>query len=36
MPVGMQLIGKAFDEARLLAIGHALEQALPAIGRPTL
>ena len=36
MPVGMQLIGKAFDEAALLALGHALEQALPAIGAPQL
>lgn len=29
LPVGMQLIGRAFDEARLLALGHALEQVLP-------
>ena len=32
MPVGMQLIGRAFGEADLLAYGHALEQALPGIG----
>jgi aspartyl-tRNA(Asn)/glutamyl-tRNA(Gln) amidotransferase subunit A len=27
MPVGLQLIGNYFDEARLLAIAHALQQA---------
>ena len=26
-PVGLQLIGQAFDEARLLSIGHAFQQA---------
>ena len=26
-PVGLQLIGQAFDEARLLALGHAFQQA---------
>ncbi len=36
MPVGLQLIGPAFGEARLLGVGHALEQALPGIGRPAL
>ncbi len=36
MPVGMQIIGKAFDEARILAIGHAFEQALPKIGLPVV
>lgn len=36
MPVGLQLIGPAFGETRLLGIGHALERALPGIGRPTL
>lgn len=36
MPVGLQLIGPAFGEARLLGIGHALERALPGIGRPAL
>ena len=36
MPVGMQLIGKAFDEAALLRTGHALESVLPRIGMPTL
>ena len=34
MPVGLQLIGKAFDEATLLAVGHVLETGLPAIGAP--
>jgi len=27
MPVGIELLGRAFDDARLLALGHALEQA---------
>lgn len=36
MPVGLQLIGPACGETRLLGIGHALERALPGIGRPTL
>ena len=36
MPVGMQLIGKAFDEAALLRMGHALESVLPRIGIPAL
>ncbi|GFH63004.1 MAG: glutamyl-tRNA(Gln) amidotransferase subunit A [Candidatus Desulfovibrio kirbyi] len=36
MPVGMQLIGNAFDEARLIALAHALEQNLPDVGRPAL
>ena len=36
MPVGMQLIGKAFDEAPLLRMGYALESALPRIGMPAL
>lgn len=34
MPVGMQLIGPAFGEGRLLAAAHALEKALPCMGRP--
>lgn len=33
-PVGMQLIGKPFAEAQLLALGHSMEQALPTIGSP--
>ena len=32
MPVGMQLIGKAFDEAGLFRLGAGLEAALPGIG----
>ena len=32
MPVGMQLIGKAFDEAGLFRLGAGLESALPGIG----
>ena len=28
LPVGFQIIGPAFSENRLLAIGHALEQAI--------
>jgi aspartyl-tRNA(Asn)/glutamyl-tRNA(Gln) amidotransferase subunit A len=27
MPVGLQLIGNYFDEARLLQVAHALQQA---------
>lgn len=34
MPVGLQLIGKAFDEATLLRVGHVLEGGLPEIGSP--
>lgn len=33
MPVGLQLIGKAFGEANLARRRHALERALPDIGR---
>jgi len=29
LPIGLQLIGKPFDEATLLAIGHAYEQSTP-------
>ena len=36
MPVGMQIIGKPFEEAQVLALGHSLEQALPGIGMPAL
>ena len=36
MPVGMQLIGKPFAEADLLALGHSMEQTLPGIGSPKL
>jgi len=27
LPIGMQLLGKHFDEERLLAVAHAFEQA---------
>lgn len=36
MPVGMQLLGRAFDEAGLLAVAHVLEQALPSVGMPRI
>ncbi|MBQ9406657.1 MAG: Asp-tRNA(Asn)/Glu-tRNA(Gln) amidotransferase subunit GatA [Desulfovibrio sp.] len=36
LPVGMQLMGKAFAEAELLAIGHALEQILPPLAPPEI
>ncbi|HET7293593.1 MAG TPA: Asp-tRNA(Asn)/Glu-tRNA(Gln) amidotransferase subunit GatA [Vicinamibacteria bacterium] len=29
LPVGLQLVGRAFDEATLLRMGHAYEQATP-------
>src|SRR5690606_37552449 len=29
LPVGIELLGRPFDDARLLALGYALEQALP-------
>jgi aspartyl-tRNA(Asn)/glutamyl-tRNA(Gln) amidotransferase subunit A len=37
LPVGLQLLGKSFDEARLLQIAHAYEQSTPwHKERPTL
>lgn len=36
MPVGLQLAGKAFGEAQLLRIAHALEQAIDPIGLPPM
>ncbi len=36
LPVGLQLIGRAFDEAGIFAVGSALEAALPPLGRPGL
>ncbi len=36
MPVGMQLIGRSFDEAGLFSIGSALERLLPPLGRPNV
>jgi Asp-tRNA(Asn)/Glu-tRNA(Gln) amidotransferase A subunit family amidase len=36
LPIGLQLIGRPFDEARLLQIAHAYEAVSPARGvRPT-
>ncbi|OLC57577.1 MAG: aspartyl/glutamyl-tRNA amidotransferase subunit A [Chloroflexi bacterium 13_1_40CM_4_68_4] len=29
LPIGLQIIGRAFDEARLLRVAHAYEQATP-------
>ncbi len=34
LPLGLQLIGRAFDEARLLNIGYALEQAAGPAPKP--
>ncbi|MCL4508782.1 MAG: Asp-tRNA(Asn)/Glu-tRNA(Gln) amidotransferase subunit GatA [Chloroflexi bacterium] len=34
LPVGLQLMGRAWGEAELLRIGHALEQSSGAIGLP--
>lgn len=36
MPVGLQFVGKAFDEAEMLGMAYALEQNLPKIGNPPL
>jgi len=36
MPVGLQLTGRAFDEALLLQAAHALEQNVSAAGTPAL
>lgn len=36
MPVGVQLLGRAFDEHNLLKAAHRLEQAIPSIGSPKL
>lgn len=35
LPVGLSLIGPAWSEARLLALGYAFEQAGPALPAPT-
>ena len=34
MPVGMQLIGREFDEAGILALASAFERVTPALGEP--
>jgi aspartyl-tRNA(Asn)/glutamyl-tRNA(Gln) amidotransferase subunit A len=34
MPVGLQIFGRAFDEAGIIGIGAALEAVLPCIGAP--
>ena len=34
LPVALSFIGPAFSEARLLALGHAFEQALPVRALP--
>lgn len=36
LPVGMQIMGKAFDEEGIIAISAALESALPPLGVPSL
>ncbi|MBU1039646.1 MAG: Asp-tRNA(Asn)/Glu-tRNA(Gln) amidotransferase subunit GatA [Proteobacteria bacterium] len=36
MPVGLQLTGRAFDEARLLQVAGVLERNVPATGLPSL
>ncbi|MCR5813823.1 MAG: Asp-tRNA(Asn)/Glu-tRNA(Gln) amidotransferase subunit GatA [Desulfovibrio sp.] len=36
LPIGMQIIGKAFSEAQLFSLGQAMENLLPAIGQPKL
>lgn len=36
LPVGIQLLGKHFDETGILGIGQALERMLPPLGKPQL
>lgn len=36
LPVGLQMIGKAFDEETILRVAHAYEQATTSIGTPAL
>jgi aspartyl-tRNA(Asn)/glutamyl-tRNA(Gln) amidotransferase subunit A len=36
LPLSVQLIGAAFDEATLLAVAALVEAALPSIGEPPL
>jgi aspartyl-tRNA(Asn)/glutamyl-tRNA(Gln) amidotransferase subunit A len=35
MPVGLQLMGRAFDEATLLRLGAAVERLAPGLGEPS-
>ncbi len=35
LPAGLQLIGREFDEAALLQLGHIIEQTLD-VQRPTM
>jgi aspartyl-tRNA(Asn)/glutamyl-tRNA(Gln) amidotransferase subunit A len=34
LPLGLQVIGKALDEATVFRVGAALEQAAGPVGRP--
>ncbi|HET6376176.1 MAG TPA: amidase family protein, partial [Methylocella sp.] len=34
LPLGLQLIGRAFDEETLFAVAHAIELAAPKIAPP--
>ena len=34
MPVGMQIMGRSFDEAGIIGIGNVLEKNLPGLGTP--
>ncbi|QEN86687.1 Asp-tRNA(Asn)/Glu-tRNA(Gln) amidotransferase subunit GatA [Labrys sp. KNU-23] len=34
LPLGLQLIGRPFDEETLFTLGHAVEQAAGSVGRP--
>ncbi|SHF12300.1 aspartyl/glutamyl-tRNA(Asn/Gln) amidotransferase subunit A [Seinonella peptonophila] len=36
LPVGLQIIGKAFDEATILRVAHAYEQESASIGKPVI
>ena len=36
LPLGLQLIGRPYDEATLCQIGHAFEQATDATARPAM
>ena len=36
LPVGMQLIGEAFSEERLLCLAAVMEEVVAGVGHPTL